>query len=82
MKELDTAVKRVSLWKAPRQDGLTSNFYKFFWEDIKELLFDAFKECIENNGLMPIMKQGLVTLIPNLVKTRDIYRQFTPCDIT
>lgn len=44
MKELDTAVKQMS--------DLTSNFYKFFWEDIKEMLLNALKECIENNHLI------------------------------
>lgn len=42
--------------KSPGQDGLTTNFYKFFWEDIKDLLFKALKECCESNFLLPTMK--------------------------
>lgn len=44
MKELDLALKQMSIGKSPGEDGLTSNFYKFFWEEIKELLFSALKE--------------------------------------
>lgn len=64
IKELDMAVKHLALNKSPGQDGLTSNFYKFFWESIKDLLFYALKECIVNNDLMTTMKQGIITLLP------------------
>lgn len=55
---------QMSAGKSPGQDGLTSNFYKFFWEDLKELLLNALKECIEKNDLMPTMKQGVIMLLP------------------
>ncbi len=50
---LDSAIKKMHLGKSPGQDGLTTNFYKFFWEDIKDLLLKALKECFESNSLLP-----------------------------
>lgn len=35
MYELDIAIKQLSPGKSACQDGLTSNVYKFFWEEIK-----------------------------------------------
>lgn len=43
---------RKALWKSPSQAGLTIYFYEVFWEDIKELLFNDLKECIETNALL------------------------------
>lgn len=50
--------------KSSRTGWTNHEFYKFFWEDIKELLFYAIWECFINKDLMPTMKQGLITLIP------------------
>ena len=70
MKELDIALKQMSVGKSPGQDGLTSNFYTFFWEDMKELLFTALKECIKNNNLLATMKQGIIILLPKAGKDK------------
>lgn len=64
IEELDKAINKLSSGKSPGPDGLTSEFYKFFREDLRELLFQAFLECIQNNSLSSTMKQGLITLIP------------------
>lgn len=50
--------------KSPGVDGLTVNFYKFFWEDVRQILFKALLDCISNKELLTTMKQGLITLIP------------------
>lgn len=62
MVELDN--KRTAAGKAPGQDGLTSSFSEFFWEDIKGMLFDAINDMRKERTLTPTMKQGFITLIP------------------
>uniref|UniRef100_A0A8C6WYS4 Reverse transcriptase domain-containing protein n=1 Tax=Neogobius melanostomus TaxID=47308 RepID=A0A8C6WYS4_9GOBI len=64
IEELDTALKKMILNKSPGSDGLTVNFYKFFWEEVREILFKALLECISQKELMTTMKQGVITLIP------------------
>jgi len=59
--ELDAVLKKVALNKSP--DGLTVHCYKYFWEDLRNLLSEALKECIVRKELMT-MKQGEITLIP------------------
>lgn len=78
MKELDLAIKQMAINKAPGQDGLTSNFYKFFWEDVKELLFKAISECINSNNLMSTMKQGIITLLPKPGKDKRYIENLRP----
>uniref|UniRef100_A0A3B3IJR3 Reverse transcriptase domain-containing protein n=1 Tax=Oryzias latipes TaxID=8090 RepID=A0A3B3IJR3_ORYLA len=64
LQELEKALSCLSNDKAPGCDGLTSNFYKFFWQHIKDLIFEMFKEIIQNGSLTHTMKQGVITLIP------------------
>ena len=36
LNELDEAVKGFKSNKSPGSDGLTAEFYKYFWEEIRE----------------------------------------------
>uniref|UniRef100_A0A3P9JJZ9 Reverse transcriptase domain-containing protein n=1 Tax=Oryzias latipes TaxID=8090 RepID=A0A3P9JJZ9_ORYLA len=64
IEEMDAAVLKMSSGKSPGLDGLTAEFYKFFWTDIRRLLHEAFLECISAGSLSNTMRQGLITLIP------------------
>ena len=39
--ECTSAVKELKRGKTPGSDGLTSDFYQFFWEDIKIIVFNS-----------------------------------------
>ena len=39
--EIGKALKQLKNDKSPGNDGFTTNFYKFFWPDIKHLLFES-----------------------------------------
>lgn len=41
IEKLDKAIDKLSSGKSPGPDGLTSEFYKFYREDLRELLFRA-----------------------------------------
>lgn len=67
---LDLAIKQMPKGKSPGLDGLTVEFYTFFWNDIRELLYNAFLECISTGHLSSTMKQGVITLIPKSNKDK------------
>ncbi len=48
VQELDAAVKKSKPGKSPGPDGLTTDLYQTFWEDLKCILLDALQECIMN----------------------------------
>ncbi len=60
VEELDSAIKKMHLGKSPGQDGLTTNFYKFFWEDIKDLLFKALKECFVWKPVPATLRKNII----------------------
>ncbi len=68
IEELDKAIIQMAKGKSPGFDGLTVDFYVFFWKDIRQLLFEALGECILRQNLSPTMKRGLITLIPKADK--------------
>lgn len=78
MEEFDCAIKNMAYDRSPGPDGITTNFYKHFWEDIKPLLFQALIECINQKELMETMKQGVIKLIPKQGKIKKILSNLRP----
>lgn len=76
---LDKGMKQSNKPKSAGTDGLTVEFYSFFWHHIRSLLYSAYLECISSTNLSPTMKQGLITLIPkpNKNKLHDMKRSLS-----
>lgn len=81
IKELDTAILRMSKGKSPGLDGLTGEFYTAFWKNIRVTLYNAFLECISAGHLSPTMKQGLITLIPKPNKDKLLLDNWRPINL-
>ncbi|MGL5732989.1 MAG: RNA-directed DNA polymerase [Metamycoplasmataceae bacterium] len=78
LQELENALQALSSDKSPGSDGLTANFYKFFWDSIKFLLFKALTEVTECLSLSHTMKQGVIILIPKPGKDPKILDNLRP----
>ena len=68
--ELFEALKTTKSNKTPGNDGLSSEFYKLFWMDIKQYLVRALNNSYENKTLSITQKRGIITLLPK--KGRNI----------
>ena len=60
--EILSALKTSNTNSAPGPDGLTSEFYKVFWNDIKDPLFASYLHSFEINRLSFSQYQGLICL--------------------
>ena len=78
MDEVEKALKCLSLDKSPGSDGLTSNFYRHFWEHLKDLIFNMLKEISETLILPTTMKEGIITLIPKPGKDPKLIDNLRP----
>lgn len=76
--ELEKAMHCLTPDRSPGPDGLTANFYKHFWEDIKDILFHTLKETIANLSLPHTMRQGVIVLIPKPGKDNKILDNWRP----
>ena len=63
LEEVSSAIQQLKLNKSPGTDGLTSEFYKTFADNLAPFLHGVFTESIHNQTLPPTLNQGLLTLI-------------------
>ena len=50
--------------KSPGSDGITTEFYKIFWSDIKNYYIKSLNYSFENGDMTDMQKQGLISLLP------------------
>ena len=62
--ELLTIVKSLPNNKTPGEDGLPSEFYKVFWQDIKYYSLESYKYSYQMGNLTITQKRGILCLTP------------------
>ena len=62
--ECACALKDLKNGKSPGSDGLTVEFYKFFWKDIKDLVLNSLNYAYHSGELSIEQKRGVITLVP------------------
>ena len=67
--EFKTALKDMKNQKSPGSDGITTEFYKIFWNDIKEYYIESINFSFQNGELTELQKQSIITLLPKMEKT-------------
>ena len=68
--ELSMSVKNMKTGKSPGSDGLTTDFYKFFWSDLNNLVFDSLNTAYEHMLMSEEQRRAVLRLIPK--KDKDI----------
>jgi len=64
MAELEKALKETPDDKSPGYGGYTGEFYKFFWPEIKDYVYNALKYNINTKSLSTSQRQAMITLLP------------------
>ena len=76
--EILKSVKAMKSGKSPGTCGLTSEWYKFFWIDIKEILVTSINYNLRNGKLSLEQRRGILTLIPKKDKDRLFLKNWRP----
>ena len=79
--EIAKALKNLKNDKSPGNDGFIANFYKFFWPDIKMLLFDSYKYSFQNGLLTSDQRRGILNLIPKPNRDLRYLKNWRPVSI-
>ena len=64
LEELTTAIKTLKCNKSPGGDGLTLEFYQFFWCKFKHVYHAAIQWAIRHGTLHASVRKGIIMLIP------------------
>ena len=70
-RELLKSIKAFKNGKTPGTDGLTAEFYKFFWLDIKGYLLASIIFALENGIMSMEQRRAIISLLPK--KKRTVY---------
>ena len=81
LEEIGKALKQLQNDKTPGSDGFTTNFYKFFWPDLREFLFDSYKYSFEHGMLTCDQRRGILNLIPKGNKDIRFLSNWRPVSI-
>ena len=63
LEEIHKAFKSLALNKTPGIDGLPVEFYRVFWEDIKDILLNTYQNSFRKGLLTTSQRQGIINLI-------------------
>jgi hypothetical protein len=81
MQEVTKAVKELPAQKTPGSDGLSSEFYNFFWKKNSTLVYNSIKYGIDNNRLSMDQRRGVLTLIPKKGKDLRLLKNWRPLSL-
>ena len=79
--ELLISIKALKNGKTPGSDGLTTDFYKFFWSDIKSHLLDSYNYALISGQLSIEQRRGILSLIPKKNKNRLFLKNWRPISL-
>ena len=67
--------------KTPGNDGLTVEFYKFYWSEIGTSLVDSFNYAYFHGELSNSQRQAVITLIGKNDKDRRLIKNWRPISL-
>ena len=81
IEEMTKALKSMENSKSPGNDGLTVEFYKFFWNDLKYLLYDSFLESKTIKKLGSSQRQAVIKLLTKKDKDKRFIENWRPISL-
>ena len=81
LEEIAKALKELPNDKTPGMDGFTANFYKFFWPDLKDLLFKSFQYSFQRGIISADQRRGVISSIPREGKDLRLLTSWRPVSI-
>ncbi len=63
LQECERALNLFKKGKSPGNDGITSEFYQFFWPEVGEMIVQSLNEAYDKDELSTSQRQAIITLI-------------------
>ena len=75
------ALKEMKNNKSPGSDGITTEFYKIFWPDIKYFYLNSINASYHSGTLTDLQKQSIITLLPKSGKDTCFLSNWRPISL-
>ena len=79
--ECANSLKLMNNNKSPGSDGLTTEFYKIFWTDVKQYLIQSLNYSYTHGDMTDLQKQSIITLLPKGDKDRTFLSNWRPISL-
>ena len=79
--EIGAALKELQNGKSPGSDGFTTEFYKFFWPTIKNMVLESIKYANQIGQLSIDQNRGIINLIPKKDKDPRLLKNWRPISL-
>ena len=76
--DLKTTMKKCAKNKSPGNDGLTQEFYEYFWDLISEDLYQSFIESEKTGKLSTSQRQNIISLLEKVGKDKTQIKNWRP----
>ena len=80
-KECHLALNDMENCKSPGSDGLSSEFYKVFWDDINLDVVASLNYSFEKRQMSICQKRGIITLVPKKDKPTNLLGNLRPISL-
>ena len=75
------ALKHMDNGKSPGSDGFTCEFYKFFWDYVKQNVVESINYGFEKGQLSICQRRGIITLVPKKDKPTNLLCNLRPISL-
>ena len=79
--ELKKSIHIMKCNKTPGTDGLTKEFYAFFWNQIKECLIESYNLSFKEGHLSFEQRRGVIRLLPKKDKDTSSLKNWRPISL-
>ena len=79
--ECHKALKNMNNGRSPGIDGYTTEFYKFFWSDLKYFIVRSFNYSFTNQCMSVSQRRGLITCLPKEGKDKSLLKNWRPISL-
>ena len=81
VQECELALKAMENNKTPGTDGLTPEFYRYFWNLLGSFMVSSFNYAFRNGTLSISQRQGIISLIPKKKKNTEYLKNWRPVSL-
>jgi len=79
--ECHKALMSMANNKSPGSDGFSVEFYKCFWEEIKDMVLESFQYAFNTGKLSIDQRRGVISLIPKKDKDVRLLQNWRPISL-